>query len=66
MTPEFSFAVTMVTGNRKEMELLPSSAGQTELLTGTRISDYSMWKILHVCFCVWYTEIPHNYQAAAK
>lgn len=35
---EFFFTVTIVTGNRKEVEELPSSAG---LLIDTRMCNYS-------------------------
>lgn len=48
MIIEFSFTVTMVTGNRKEVELLQSSAGQAELLTEARKADCSRSDVLSV------------------
>lgn len=52
MITEFSFTVTMVTGDRKEVELLQSSARPAKPLTETKMSDYSPDTILYVCVCV--------------
>lgn len=49
MITEFSFTVTMVTGDRKEVELLQNSAGPVELLKETKMSDFSRETILPVC-----------------
>lgn len=52
MITEFSLTVTIVTVNRKEVELLQSSAGPSFPLTESRITDYNLQKTMRVCVCV--------------
>lgn len=49
MITEFSLTVTIVTVNRKEVELLQSSAGPSFPLTESRITDYNLQKTMRVC-----------------
>lgn len=63
MIVEFFFTVTIVTGNRKEVEELPSSAGPALPLLDTRMCNYGPRDgpaCVCVCVCPFIERLKHS------